>query len=459
MMKKLFSINKHATISFSCLEHKKSVLLLSMLVSLQGCGGGSSGSDPTPTTPKSYAFSLTSTLTNKCGEQLPFVDVELFLQAEDWSTIEKYTPNENGVFSFTTENENINYTLAAKNQKGNKAEGYQLISFYQARTTTPAIYQAQHDEIIDNTNCECIIKNVSLEHATISNINEVTSSAPFVDVTFIDNRNSTYNNVEICRIAGSNWPLHSFSLVGEDNNNEVIGRGVFIEEDFGNETWQAFASEFSTMEYLEDNHQAFSHEQTIKGRRHFKIDVAASDTSIQIFRSHDIVELFRSSAQNIFEERPNLNDYLRTSSKQVITSEVYTTSLKVAAETRVPDAFKDDQSRNELAIKSDGSYNFTSLADFPMAIVKIDFQAINPTTNSIMPVSWITYGPIAGVVPIKATLLGYEHLIDEQSHFRIDNEVIQSASSNTYNDYISFYQNNFDMTFEANLNSYQIITD
>ena len=189
------------------------------------------------------------------------------------------------------------------------------------------------------------------------------------------------------------------------------------------------------------------------------IDVEESDTSIQIFRSHDIVDLFRSEAQNIFEERPNLNDYLRTSSKQLITSEVYTTSLLVEAESSVPDAFKDDQSRNELAIKSDGSYDFTSLADFPMAIVKIDFQSINPDTNSIMPVSWITYGPIEGIVPIKATLPGYEYLIDEQTHFRIDNEVIQTASSNTYNDYISFYQNNLDMAFKANLKSYQIITD
>ncbi len=460
MMNKLSSIKKHTKLSVSCLDHKKSVLLLSLLISLQGCGGGGgSESGSTPTTPKNYAFSLTSTLTNKCGEKLPFVDVELFLQNENWSTIEKYHPDESGVFSFSTENETINYTLVAKSQKGDKAEGVQLTSFYQARTTTPATYQAQHDEIINNSNCECITKNVSVEHATITNINEVTSSASFLDVTFTDSRNTTFNNVEVCRITGSNWPQHSFSLVGKDNNEEVIGRGVFIEEIFGNETWQVSAFESSTTESLKDTHQAFSNEQRINGNRHFMIDVQESDTSIQIFRSHDIVDVFRSEAQNIFEERPNLNDYLRTSSKQIITSEVYTASLLVEAESRVPDAFKDDQSRNELAIKSDGSYDFTSLADFPMAIVKIDFQSINPDTNSIMPISWITYGPIEGNVPIKATLPGYEYLIDEQTHFRIDNEVIQSASSNTYNDYISFYQNNLDMAFKANLKSYQIITD
>jgi len=461
MMKKLFSINKQTTISFSFLKHKKSILLLALFVGLQACGGGGNGSsaNSTPPIPKSYTFSLTSTLTNKCGEKLPFVDVELFLQGEDWSTIEKYTPNENGVFSFTTENETINYTLVAKSQKDDKAEGYQLTSFYQARTTTPAIYQAQHDELINSLNCECITKNISVDHATITNIDKITSSASFLDVTFTDSRNTVFNDVEVCRVAGSNWPLHSFSLVGEDNNDEVIGRSVFIDEIFGNETWQVSAFESSTTESLEDNHQAFSFEQLILGNRHFVMDVKEGDSRLQVFKSHDIVDLFRSEAQNIFEERPNLNDYLRTSSKQIITSEVYSDSLLVEAEPSVPDAFKDDQSRNELAIKSDGSYDFTSLADFPMAIITIEFQSISSTTNSPISVSWITYGPIEGIVPIKATLPGYEYLINEQTHFRIDNEVIKSASSNNYNDYVSFYQNNSDMTFKGNLKSYQIITD
>lgn len=461
MMKKLLSIKEQTTIYFPFFEHKKSILLLSLLVGLQACGGGGSDSDPTPTIPKSYAFTLTSTLSNKCGEKLPFVDVELFLQGEDWSTIEQYAPDENGVFSFTTENETINYTLVAKSQKVGKAEGYQLTSFYQARTTTPAIYQAQLNELIDNSNCECVTKNVSVDHATISNIDvdDVTSSANFLDVTFTDSRNTVFNGVEVCRISGGNWPLHSFSLVGEDNNEEIIGRSVFIDEIFGNEIWQASAFESSTTESLEDNHQAFVTEQLINGNRHFTTDVKESDIRIQIFKAHDHVDVFRSEAQNVFEERPNLNDYLRTSSKQIITSEVYTDSLRVEAEDMKPVAFKDDQSRNELAIRSDGSYDFTSLADFPMAIVTIDFQSISPSTNSSMPVSWITYGPIEGIVPIKVTLPGYEHLINDDTHFRIDNEVIQSASSNNYSDYVSYFQNNADMMFKNNLKSYQIITD
>jgi len=464
MMKKLFSIKEKTTIYFPFFGHKKSILLLSLLVGLQACGGGGSDSDSTPTTPKSYAFSLTSTLSNKCGEKLPFVDVELFLQGEDWSVTEKYIPDENGVFSFTTENETINYTLVAKSQKGDEAEGYQLTSFYQARTTTPAIYPAEHKALSDNldfnSNCECITKNISVDHATISNIDDgVTSSANFLDVTFTDSRNTVFNGVEVCRVAASSWPLHSFSLVGKDNNEEVIGRSVFIDEVFGNETWQVSAFESSTTESLEDNHQTFVTEQLINGNRHFITDVKESDTSIQVFKAHDHVDVFRSEAQNIFEERPNLNDYLRTSSKQIITSEVYTDSLRVEAENMKPDAFKDDQSRNELAIKSDGSYDFTSLADFPMAIVTIDFQSISPTTNSPLPVSWITYGPIEGIVPIKVKLPGYEHLINDNTHFRIDNEVIQSASSNNYSDYVSYYQNNVDMMFKNNLKSYQIITD
>jgi hypothetical protein len=76
-----------------------------------------------------------------------------------------------------------------------------------------------------------------------------------------------------------------------------------------------------------------------------------------------------------------------------------------------------------------------------------------------MLVTWVTYGPIEGVVPIKVTLPGYESLINDQTHFRIDSEVIQSVSSNTYLDYVSYFQKYVDTGFESNLRSYQIIVD
>lgn len=459
MLNKLLKINKPSTTSLF-FNHKKILLLLPVLSVLTACGGGSGGGGGTiPTVPKTYAFSLSSILVNKCGEKLPFVDVELFIQNSDWSVVEKLQPDENGLFNYVSDKELINYTLVAKTQKQDEIQGLDFVSFHQVKATTPAIYQAQHTEIIDNTNCECVTKNVAIEHATITNINQETSSANFSGVTFVDNRNTIFNDVEVCRITGGAWPLHSFSIVGEDNNNEVIGRGVFIEEVFGNEVWKVSAFESSSTEFLADNHQAFSNEQQINGNRHFAIDVEESDKSVQIFRSHDIVDRFRSEAVYIFEERPNLNEYLRTSSKQIISSEIYGDSLKVEAESRVPDAFKDDKSMNEIAIKSDGSYNFTPLADFPMAIVKIDFQSMSPTATNQIPVTWVTYGPIQGVVPIKVTLAGYESLVNDQTHFRIDSEVIQSVSSNTYLDYVSYFQNHADITFESNLKSYQIIID
>jgi hypothetical protein len=459
MLKKLLQIKETSTI-FTLMKNKGAFLLLPIFAGITACGGGGgSNSSTTPTVPKNYAFSLTSTLTNNCGEKLPFVDVELFIQNNDWTVVEKLQPNDSGTFNFTSENELINYTLVAKNQPEGKTEGLDIVSFYQVKASTPATYQAQHASKVDDANCECITRNVSLEHVTITNINQVTSSASFSDVSFIDSRNTTFNDVKVCHISGGGWPVHSFSIVGEDNNNEVIGRGVFIEEKFGNETWEVFAPEFSTTKFLENNHQAFSNEQQINGVRHFSIDVKESDSSVQMFISHDIVDIFRSEAEYIFEERPNLNEYLKTSSKQIITSEMYGDSLNVEAESLVPDAFKDDKSMNEIAIKSDGSYDFTSLADFPMAIVTIDFQSFSPTTNSPMLVRWTTYGPIEGVVPIKVTLPGYEYLINAQTHFRIDSEVIQSVSSNAYLDYVSYFQNYVDKAFESNLKSYQIIID
>ncbi|MFT5296939.1 MAG: hypothetical protein ACI9YH_002966, partial [Colwellia sp.] len=159
-------------------QHKKTILLLSLLGSVQACGGGGgNGSSTTPTVPKSYSFALTSILTNKCGEKLPFVDVELFIQNSDWSVVEKLQPDASGIFSFSSDSELINYTIAAKTQQTGKAEGLELVSFHQVKATTAAIYQAQHTEQIDNSNCECVTNNVEVTHAPISNITKVTSSA------------------------------------------------------------------------------------------------------------------------------------------------------------------------------------------------------------------------------------------------------------------------------------------
>jgi hypothetical protein len=442
-------------------HHKSTLLVIALLGSLQACGGGSGGgnSAPTPVIPTSYAFSLTSTLTNKCGEKLPFVNAELFIQNSDWSIVEELQPDANGVFRFSSDNELINYTIVAKTQQAGETEGVTLLSFHQANAAIPAMYQAQHSELKNKTNCECVTKNVSVAHATITNIDDVSSSTQFEDVTFVDSRNTVFNGVEVCRIAGDDWPLHSFSVVGEDNNNELIGRAVFIDNVFGNEAWQVSAFESSTTESLGNNQQAFSNEQRIDGRRHFLTDVKPNDASMQIFRAHDYIDLFRSEAEHIFEERPNLNEYLRTSSKQTITSEIYQDTISVAAETRIPNAFQDDRNMNIIAIKSDGTYDFSTLANFPMAIIDIGFQSFSATTNSPIPVSWITYGPIAGTVPINVTFPGYESLINAQTRFRIDSKVIQSASSNRYSDYVNYFQNYDDTAFENNVRSYQIILD
>ena len=214
MLNKLFK--SEITLNTSLLQqHKKALLLLSLFGSLQACGGGGGDSAATtPTVPKSYAFSLTSTLTNKCGEKLPFVDVELFIQNSDWSVVEILQPDASGIFSFSGDSELINYTIAAKTQQTGKAEGLDFVSFHQVKATTAAIYQAQHAAKIDNTNCECVTKNVEVSHAPISDIAKVNSSAHFTDTEIINSQNTHFNNVEACRIVDGSWPTHSFSIVG-----------------------------------------------------------------------------------------------------------------------------------------------------------------------------------------------------------------------------------------------------
>jgi hypothetical protein len=444
-------------------QHKKTLLLLSLLGSVQACGGGGGdSSSTTPTIPISYAFSLTSTLTNKCGETLPFVDVELFIQNSDWSVVDKLQPDASGVFSFSSDSELINYTIAAKTQQTGKAEGLDFVSFNQVKATTAAIYQAQHTEQIDNSNCECVTKNVEVTHAPISNITKVTSSANFTDTEILNSQSTHFVNVEACRIVDGSWPTHSFSIVGIGNNSNVLGAAGFI-VDFSQtamnnnneEVWELAAFDGIEEISLNNGHQAFTTHQSFLGLEHFSINVAEDDNTVDLFNSHvNVSEAdYQSNAEVVFTEVDSAFGSIKISSQHQVISSVSSTSFAVEAAENKPNV--DDVFFSE--IESDWSYDYSDVADYPMAIIAVNYQAFEPIANTPMPVTWKSYGEITGQLPVTTALEGYGDIINDETLILGTNTIlIQSQNTNNYADYLLYYQNASNSTFVNDIKSYHI---
>jgi hypothetical protein len=462
MLKKLLMIKKMSTISCSFAQ-KKEFLLLPILAGLSACGGGgSSSSEITPTVPKSYPFSLTSTISNKCGESLPFIDVELFIQNSDWSVVEKLLPNENGVFSFSSESELINYTLVAKTQQTGKAEGLEFVSFQGVKAATAAIYQAKHSSKVLNTNCECLTRNVEVSHTPISDISKVTSSANFTDTEVLSAQSTRFLNVEACRIIDGSWPLHSFSLVGTGNNDNIQGAAGFI-EDFSQtvvnsdnqEVWQLSAFDAVELITLNNSHQAFITRQLFKGHEHFEVDVLEGDSSVELFNSHVYVSEsnYLSKAEVIFSETDSAFGEIKISSQHQVISSEYNTSFSVGASEKRPNV--DDIYFSE--IKSDWSYDYSNVANYPMAIITVNYQAYHQENNTPMPAKWTSYGEVAGQLPVSISLPGYENIInDDTLVLGTNTELIQSGSTDKYENYLLFYQNASNSSFANNVKSYHI---
>jgi hypothetical protein len=462
MLKKLLKTNERSIPSF-LIKYKKMFLLPSIFTCLTACGGGgASNKATTPEVPIFYPFSLTSTLTNKCGAKLPFVDVELFIQNQDWSVVDKLQPDENGVFSFSSASEFINYTLVAKNQQAGEVEGLDFVSFHQVKATTPATYQAQHTAIIDNSNCECVTRNVEISHTPISDLTKITSSATFTTTEVVDSQRTNFMNVEACRIMGGTWPLHSFSLVGTGNNNNVQGAAGFIDDfnqmafnDEGELIWQLSAFDAIERIGLNKNHQPFTTRQLFSGQQHFAISVIEEDNIVDLFNSHLYVSEtdYQSNAEVIFSETDSAFGKIKISSQHQLISSTYMTSFSVAAPDRKPDI--DDRYFSE--IKSDWSYDYSNVANYPMAIIAISYQAYHPETNTPMPAKWTSYGEITGQLPVVTALSGYEDIInDDTIVLGTKTDLVQSEYTDKYANYLSYYQNKKNSSFARNLKNYHI---
>ena len=417
---------------------KKLILPSFLTLLVQGCGGSSASTPEVPVEPIEYTFSLTSQLTNDCDISSAFSEVELLLQDDTWQTLQRYQADENGVISFTTTDEFINYTLVAKDQKGSEAEGLNVVSFYQASSTTPAYYQAQFDNSLDNSSCECVTQDLELSHRPFANQASVTSSLSFESWKIIDESHTRFEGVTVCREIDGNWPMHSFSVLGTDANQKEIAAGEFI-DDFRGGAWSLAAFQVADTADLAASHQGFITNQIIANTKHFLAEVVADDESLLIFDTHSYISeaFYQSKASVTFDESSSIfgSSVIKTH-HQIISSNAQE-SFSVKASEQKP-AIDD---RNFSEIKADGSYDYSAVSGYPMAKIAFTFTAYDPETKLLMPAKWTFYGPEKGMLAISAPLTGYEDIINIDTDKKAtDVRLINSIITNNYQDYVKFYQ-------------------
>ena len=417
-----------------------SPLLLTLF--LQGCGGSSSSTPPKPPEPVEYNFSLTSQLTNACGIASAFTDVELLLQDETWQTIKVYQPNENGEFSFITNDEFINYTLVAQDQQGSEAQGLNVVSFYQASSATPAHYQAQFDDLVKNDTCECVTHNLKVTHTPLDTLASVTSSAIFDSWEVVDNQNTLFKEVQVCRVIGGNWPLHSFSVEGVDSYQDKVAVGNFLKDTDINvsegSVWSISAILSAKDHVLTSPYQDITNVQLIDGEKHFPTQAAKGDLSLLIFnKSKD--DVYQSQASVTWVSSGSIFGTAVSMNKHQMISTLVDDSLSLMAGIYQPafaEPFFDE-------IQEDGSYDYSAVIGYPMAIIKFTFRASDPATGLAIPAQWTFYGPEKGLLAISADLTGYDDIINNTvGKSAIDVRLVNSMATNNYQDYVKYYQGN-----------------
>lgn len=440
----------------------KNLIMPSLLaILIQGCGGSSSKAPEVPVEPVEYTFTLTSQLNNDCGVSSPFSQVELLLQDDTWQTLEVIKADENGVISFVTQSEFINYTIVAKDQKGNDAQGLNVVSFYQASSATPAHYQAQFDSAVDNANCECVTQNLELSHRPFANQTLVTSSLNFEGWQAVDDSHTLFEGVAVCRELNANWPMHSFSVLGTDANQKEIAAGEFIDNfnENADGVWQLAAFQVADTADLLAPHQAFTTNQILSNTKHFLAEVSEDDMDLLIFDTHPYISeaFYQSQASVTFDESSSIFGSSVIKTHQQIISTDAQESFAVKASEQKP-AIDD---RNFSEIQADGSYDYSAVSGYPMAKIAFTFTTYDPETRLLMPAKWTFFGPEKGMLAISAPLTGYENIISiETDKKATDVRLIKSSITNNYQDYVKFYQGNSEsnMTddFVKNMNQVEV---
>lgn len=418
------------------------LVIFSGLILLNACGGGASTSTSTKEE-TTYTFQLTATLSNQCGTKQPFTEIELQRQDDNWQTLQTYSANSNGIITFTTSDEFINYTLIAKSQYDDAVEGLDIQSFYQASTATPSIYSATYDSAIDNSNCECITNNLLLTHRAIASRGESYSSLPYDSIDEVDTNTTQFNNVQACRVSGEDWPIGSFMVTGTNTSDNLIGAGNFLSDFTQAEQWSIAAIEIPEEITLTANEDiAFTASQLFANDEHFVVNVSEDDRAFLLFTNHlysseSFYKFYSqqiiSSSSTLFSESvfASKNLFISSSADDVYNTDIYDKDVNI-----------DYTNFSELA--SDGSYNYSAVNNHPMSIIKLNYQVLNSQTNTYYPITWTNYGAISGVLASSVTLNNYDDFINQSSTTieRTEVNLIRSKSSSKYQDYINYFQAN-----------------
>jgi hypothetical protein len=442
------------------------VVFVASFFFIQGCGSGSSSDNEVSQPDTEYQFSLMASYINACGVKVPVTDVKLLLQNDNWQVLQSYQADIDGKIAFTTTSQYINYTIVTQdsaaidgNDTGESANinGLDIVSFY--HTLADSNYQYSSPFEPDNAaqECQCISHNLVLRHRSFATITQASSSIAYQSLESIDDQSTQFNQVKACSSDGINWPIATFMVSGVDDDGIAIGAGDFLTDFTRNEqgTWQLAAVEVANGELLPKQHDSFSHVQHFASGEHFSTQVAENSASTLVFDDHSY-----ASESEYFSESVQL---IRTTESVFGSSRFNSLHQKIS--TRTQDIFDveavksapeiDDRYYSEIS--SDGTYDYSAVKNYPMAIIAFDYLAYSPTTEQLIPVKWSSYGQESGLLPNTVDLLGYENIINQDSDiFNTKVELIRSLESDNYQDYLNFYQGIDNNNFDHNLLRYQL---
>ena len=205
---------------------------------------------------------------------------------------------------------------------------------------------------------------------------------------------------------------------------------------------------------MSQGHQAFRTKQLFQGNEHFSLNVSEDDTGLMLFASHNYIgeTFYQSNASNIFQETSSIFGTTIIESTHQLVSTDYSESFQVSASTVKPNI--DDVNFSE--IQADGSYDYSAVSNYPMAIISFNYTVYN-TQLSLLPVTWTTYGPIEGQLPINEVFAGYEEFITEDTPWNeLTVELLQSDLSQNYEVYIQTVLSDDTQNFDSDLRSYYI---
>jgi hypothetical protein len=345
----------------------------------------------------------------------------------------------------------------AKSQQGSDEEGLDIVSYYHANTTTAASYEATYDNAIDNATCECITQDIQLQHRSFSAIDSIAVSFDYQSYDIIDTQNTNFNDTEICRVIEGEWPVQSIAIRGKDVNGNRIGAASVFEnvESNNDNLFKIAAIESADNITLPAVHQAFTIMQLIDEKEHFKTEVEESSTEVLVFNTHPYISesLFYSMGSNTLDSLNTIFGQSTLTSHHQIKSTVYNEAINVLAETTIPNI--DNITFSELS--SDGSYDYSAISEYPMVEVIFDYDISTVNAGTSIPITWTMYGANKGIFASSVQLDGYEDVIDPDSYIHsTDIKIIKSENTNTYEDYINYYQGNTDTDFSDNLYYFQL---